>query len=170
MKYPVIYVKNVMGVHKHNSISYALHMRIVGDETGDELRAAYLKKLLSQLYHTIAGLFVVAQGEIIKNDGDPFILFTTNLDQRQLKMQLQTLANELSERAGDSVQLEYALFRSLLLVKDGPVGLFKAAKEGKPVHQSDALKECALLLKSDGRKVTTNYLMSYDVFVERTKA
>ena len=46
MKYPVIYVRNVMGVHKHNSISYALHMRIVSGETEDELRAAYLKKLL----------------------------------------------------------------------------------------------------------------------------
>ena len=170
MKYPVIYVRNVMGVHKHNSISYALHMRIVSEETEDELRAAYLKKLLSQLYHTVEGLFVVAQAQIIKNDDDPFILFTTNLDQRMLKMQLQTLANELGERAGASVQLEYALFRSLLLVKDRPVGLLKAAKEGEPVRQSNAIAEHAVLLRPDGRKVTTNYLMSYDVFVHRSKA
>ena len=40
MKYPVIYVKNLMGVHKHSSVSYALHLRIVSDEAEDEQRAA----------------------------------------------------------------------------------------------------------------------------------
>ena len=67
-------------------------------------------------------------------------------------------------------QLEYALFRSLLLVKGKPAGMLKATKEGDPIHQSNAIAENAVLLKPDGRKVATNYLMSYDVFVQRTKA
>ena len=151
MKYPVIYVKNLMGVHKHSSVSYALHLRIVSDEAEDEQRAAYQKKVLTQMY-------------------DLFVLFTSNLDQRMLKQQLQILANELGARLGPGTQLEYALFRSLLLVKGKPAGMLKATKEGDPIHQSNAIAENAVLLKPDGRKVATNYLMSYDVFVERTKA
>ena len=53
MKYPVIYVKNLMGVHKHSSVSYALHLRIVSDEAEDEQRAAYQRKVLTQMYHMV---------------------------------------------------------------------------------------------------------------------
>ncbi|MFR9256766.1 MAG: hypothetical protein ACLVJ6_15415, partial [Merdibacter sp.] len=107
--------------------------------------------------------------KIVENDGDLFVLFTSNLDQRMLKQQLQILANELGARLGPGTQLEYALFRSLLLVKGKPAGMLKATKEGDPIHQSNAIAENAVLLKPDGRKVATNYLMSYDVFVQRTK-
>ena len=170
MKYPVIYVKNLMGVHKHSSVSYALHLRIVSDEAEDEQRATYQRKVLTQMYHMVENQFVVAQSKIVENDGDLFVLFTSNLDQRMLKQQLQILANELGARLGPGTQLEYALFRSLLLVKGKPAGMLKATKEGDPIHQSNAIAENAVLLKPDGRKVATNYLMSYDVFVERTKA
>ena len=70
MKYPVIYVKNLMGVHKHSSVSYALHLRIVSDEAEDEQRAAYQKKVLTQMYHMVENQFVVAQSKIVENDGD----------------------------------------------------------------------------------------------------
>ena len=129
MKYPVIYVKNLMGVHKHSSVSYALHLRIVSDEAEDEQRAAYQKKVLTQMYHMVENQFVVAQSKIVENDGDLFVLFTSNLDQRMLKQQLQILANELGARLGPGTQLEYALFRSLLLVKGKPAGMLKATKE-----------------------------------------
>ena len=164
MKYPVIYVKNLMGVHKHSSVSYALHLRIVSDEAEDE------QKVLTQMYHMVENQFVVAQSKIVENDGDLFVLFTSNLDQRMLKQQLQILANELGARLGPGTQLEYALFRSLLLVKGKPAGMLKATKEGDPIHQSNAIAENAVLLKPEGRKVATNYLMSYDVFVQRMKA
>ena len=131
MKYPVIYVRNVMGVHKHNSISYALHMRIVSGETEDELRAAYLKKLLSQLYHTVEGLFVVAQAQIVKNDNDPFILFTSNLDQRMLKMQLQTLANELGSDQAEI--LRYLILPQYSPQPSGPGSDYKTERQIPPL-------------------------------------
>ena len=138
MKYPVIYVKNLMGVHKHSSVSYALHLRIVSDEAEDEQRAAYQRKVLTQMYHMVENQFVVAQSKIVENDGDLFVLFTSNLDQRMLKQQLQILANELGARLGPGTQLEYALFRSLLLVK-GEAGRDAQGDQGR---RSDPPEQC----------------------------
>ena len=158
MKYPVIYVKNLMGVHKHSSVSYALHLRIVSDEAEDEQRAAYQKKVLTQMYHMVENQFVVAQSKIVENDGDLFVLFTSNLDQRMLKQQLQILANELGARLGPGTQLEYALFRSLLKI-EGKDLFLHAAKEGEPLGQSDIVARTRQELRPQGRG-TTNFLTS----------
>ena len=88
MKYPVIYVKNLMGVHKHSSVSYALHLRIVSDEAEDEQRAAYQRKVLTQMYHMVENQFVVAQSKIVENDGDLFVLFTNTVSHKMVKCAL----------------------------------------------------------------------------------
>ena len=175
MKYPVIYVHHQFGTFKHGKTAQTLSIELEVEESflqeDPQLRQGYLKQLTKDAYHTIEGQQVIAQASRVQVEGKDYLLFTSNLDPRLLKRQLQQIVDEMAVRLeGHAVSLQAALFRSLLLVKGKPAGMLKATKEGDPIHQSNAIAENAVLLKPDGRKVATNYLMSYDVFVQRTKA
>ncbi len=161
MKYPVIYVHQLMGVFKHGKIVETLSIEIQIDEAflADDpaLRKGYLAQLIQDAYHAIEGQQIVAQATQIKAGGKIYMLFKSNLDKRLLKAQLQQLVNELSEKVnGYEASLRYGLFQSLLKIKGKDLFL-RAMQEGEPLEEtSDGIKYQVLV--PNKKRSATNYL------------
>lgn len=162
MKYPVIYVRRAFGTFKHGKTAMTLSIRWRVEESflkeEPQLRESYLKQLTKDAYRAIEGQQIIAQATMITAGTEDYLLFTSNLDARILKRQMQQLVNELASLlAGNEVSLQYALFISLLKIKGKDLFL-RAAKEGELLEQSDIVEEKAQRLLPSQSRSTTNYL------------
>ena len=163
MKYPDSYVHQQFGTFKHGKTAQTLSIELEVEESflqeDPQLRQGYLKQLTKDAYHTIEGQQVIAQASRVQVEGKDYLLFTSNLDPRLLKRQLQQIVDELAVRLeGHAVSLQAALFRSLLKI-EGKDLFLHATKEGEPLGQSDIVARTRQELRPQGRG-TTNFLTS----------
>lgn len=168
MKYPVIYVHNQLGVFKHGKVVGTLAASLEAEdrflEEDPQLRKAYLDRVNKDMMRALEGQFVIAQATRINVEGKEYLMFKDNLDQRMLKQQLQMLVNEFSNKAqGYQVTLRYAVFKSLLKIKDRDLFL-AAMKEGEPLGQSNIAEEKSVVLKVNQSRAMTNYLTPLSLF------
>ena len=173
MKYPVIYVHHQLGTFKHGKVVETLYIDFQVEETffneEQSLRKKYLIQLVNDAYRAVEGQQVIAQATLTQVEDKAYIIFTSNLDKRLLKMQLQQIINELSQKLeGYSVSMNYAVFQSLLKIK-GKDLFFHALKEGEPLSESDVVKKNQKTLFPNQQRVATNYLTSLQQFQHRNK-
>lgn len=170
MKYPILTLKKIPSPYKSGNKVLTFHAHFEGEDNftnldQKEIRKAYLKSIKEEVGKVIEENNLISQAAMVQSNDEIFVIFRNNLDLKIFHSIIKNIFQELDEYVLGKLHYTYAFVTCLLVEEGKELGMFKIAKMGKELLDSEEYKKNTvnILLKKDGKHL--KYLTSYEEFL-----
>lgn len=168
MKLNVLYVKKLPISYKQCAQATALHLCIQEEEKfieeGDQnLRKKYLTYIKESICEEIKNANMVARPDMVKVNGEYFVLFKSNIDKRMLATLIKNLLLECNEYTDNLLTFAYST-PELMIMEEGKdptiLGSLKMGEDYFKANQDEKLQ----FIDTKAAKSRTKYFKSFQEY------